>query len=100
MPGATVEHRRSDDTVAPIDGEPVDPFFDDWCTFCAPANLTGQPAASVPIGRGDGGLPVGLQIIGRRFEEVAVLAAAASVERVLPWAGAWPAVSVARAARD
>jgi Asp-tRNA(Asn)/Glu-tRNA(Gln) amidotransferase A subunit family amidase len=78
-----------------IDGEPIDPFFDDWCTFCAPANLTGQPAASVPIGFGDGGLPVGLQIVGRRFEEAAVLAAAASVERVLPWADAWPRVSVA-----
>jgi Asp-tRNA(Asn)/Glu-tRNA(Gln) amidotransferase A subunit family amidase len=81
-----------------IDGTPVDPFFDDWVTFCLPANLTGLPAASVPIGFGEGGLPVGLQIVGRRFEDAAVLAAAASVERVLPWADAWPPVSVARAA--
>jgi hypothetical protein len=69
-----------------IDGEPVDPFFDDWCTFCLPANLTGQPAASVPIGAGAGGLPVGLQIIGRRWEDATVLGAAAAVERTLPWA--------------
>jgi Asp-tRNA(Asn)/Glu-tRNA(Gln) amidotransferase A subunit family amidase len=67
-----------------IDGRPVDPFFDDWVTFCLPANLTGQPAASVPIGFGDDGLPVGLQIIGRRWEDAAVLGAAAAVERVLP----------------
>jgi Asp-tRNA(Asn)/Glu-tRNA(Gln) amidotransferase A subunit family amidase len=67
-----------------IDGTPVDPFFDDWCTFCLPANLTGQPAASVPIGVGDDGLPVGLQIIGRRWEDAAVLGAAAAVERVRP----------------
>ena len=67
-----------------IDGKPVDPFFDDWCTFCLPANLTGQPAASVPIGFGDDGLPVGLQIMGHRWEDATVLGAAAAVERVLP----------------
>ena len=69
---------------AAIDGRPVDPFFDDWCTFCLPANLTGQPAASVPIGDGEDGLPIGLQIIGRRWEDATVLAAAAAVERLLP----------------
>jgi Asp-tRNA(Asn)/Glu-tRNA(Gln) amidotransferase A subunit family amidase len=79
-----------------IDGQPVDQFFDDWVTFCLPANLTGQPAAAVPIGPGADGMPVGLQILGRRWEDAVVLAAAAAVERVLPWADAWPPVSVAR----
>ena len=82
---------------AEIDGQPVDPFFDDWVTFCLPANLTGRPAACVPIGAGDGGLPVGMQILGRRFEDAVVLGAAAAVERALPWADAWPPVSVAAA---
>ena len=76
-----------------IDGQPVDPFFDDWCTFCYPANLTGQPAACVPIGVDPAGLPIGLQIMGRRWEDATVLAAAAAVERVLPWADRWPPVS-------
>jgi Asp-tRNA(Asn)/Glu-tRNA(Gln) amidotransferase A subunit family amidase len=76
-----------------IDGEPVDPFFDDWCSFCLPANLTGQPAASVPIGLGNGGLPVGLQIVGRRWEDARVLAAAAAVEQALPWADLRPPLS-------
>src|SRR4051795_1931432 len=67
-----------------IDGHPVDPFFDDWVTFCLPANLTGQPAASVPVGFGDHGLPVGLQIMGRRWADAAVLEAAAAVERLFP----------------
>jgi Asp-tRNA(Asn)/Glu-tRNA(Gln) amidotransferase A subunit family amidase len=67
-----------------IDGQPIDQFFDDWCTFCVPANLTGQPAASVPIGADEDGLPIGLQIIGRRWEDLTVLAAAAAVERLLP----------------
>jgi Asp-tRNA(Asn)/Glu-tRNA(Gln) amidotransferase A subunit family amidase len=72
-------------TLSPesIDGQPIDQFFDDWCTFCVPANLTGQPAASVPIGADDDGLPIGLQIIGRRWEDLTVLAAAAQVERLL-----------------
>jgi Asp-tRNA(Asn)/Glu-tRNA(Gln) amidotransferase A subunit family amidase len=67
-----------------IDGRPVDPFFDDWVTFCLPANLTGRPAASVPVGLGDDGLPVGLQIMGRRWADAAVLEAAAAVEALFP----------------
>jgi Asp-tRNA(Asn)/Glu-tRNA(Gln) amidotransferase A subunit family amidase len=77
---------------AEIDGQPVDQFFDDWCHFCYPANLTGQPAASLPNGFGDDGLPVALQITGRRFEDDIVLAAAAAWERLAPWADAMPPV--------
>lgn len=78
-----------------IVGRQLDPSYDDWCMFCYPANLTGQPAASVPIGFGEGGLPIGLQIMGRRWEDGAVLEAAAAVEKVLPWGQNWPPVSVA-----
>lgn len=69
---------------AKVGGVPIDPFFDDWCHLCYPANLTGQPAISLPNGLGDDGLPVGLQMIGRRFEEATVLALAAAWERVMP----------------
>jgi len=72
-------------TPASIEGRPVDPFFDDWCTLVLPANLTGQPAASLPMGSGADGLPVGLQITGRRFDDATVLAAAAAYERRAPW---------------
>jgi Asp-tRNA(Asn)/Glu-tRNA(Gln) amidotransferase A subunit family amidase len=68
-----------------IDGVPVDPFFDDWCHLCYPANLTGQPAISLPNGFGDDGLPIGLQIIARRFDEETLLAVAAAWERLSPW---------------
>ena len=37
-----------------------------WTAFTYPFNVTGQPAASVPCGRDSDGLPVGLQIVGRR----------------------------------
>ena len=47
------------------------------------ANLTGQPAVSLPCGLDPGGLPVGLQLAGRRGADAALLAVAAVVERVL-----------------
>jgi Asp-tRNA(Asn)/Glu-tRNA(Gln) amidotransferase A subunit family amidase len=49
-------------------------------------NVFGLPAVSVPAGRSPEGLPIGVQIVGRPFEEAAVLAAAAVVEEAL---GGW-----------
>ena len=46
----------------------------------APFDLTGQPAVSVPCGFTEGGLPVGLQLVGRRFDERTVLRAAHAFE--------------------
>jgi Asp-tRNA(Asn)/Glu-tRNA(Gln) amidotransferase A subunit family amidase len=57
-----------------------------------PFNMTGQPAMSVPAGI-VGGLPIGLQIIGRRGEDALALRAAAALEQALPWAGKRPPVS-------
>jgi len=63
-----------------------------WIPFTYPFNLTGQPAASVPAGFTKDGLPVGLQIVGRRFDDVTVLRAAAAFERARPWARHRPPV--------
>ncbi len=68
-----------------IDGGPIGEFFDDWCHFSYPCNLSGQPAMSVPMGAAEEGLPVGLQIIGPRFSEARILRAAAAWERLAPW---------------
>jgi aspartyl-tRNA(Asn)/glutamyl-tRNA(Gln) amidotransferase subunit A len=59
--------------------------FSDWVPFTYPWNMTGQPAATVPCGFTREGLPVGLQIIGRRFADATVLRAAAAFEEVRPW---------------
>jgi aspartyl-tRNA(Asn)/glutamyl-tRNA(Gln) amidotransferase subunit A len=59
-------------------------------TFTCPFNLTGQPAASVPAGWTDDGLPVGLQIVGRHLDDVAVLRASAAYEAARPWHDRWP----------
>jgi Asp-tRNA(Asn)/Glu-tRNA(Gln) amidotransferase A subunit family amidase len=55
-------------------------------------NMTGQPAATVPCGFTTAGLPIGLQIVGRRFDDVTVLRAAAAFEAAHPWAQRRPAV--------
>jgi aspartyl-tRNA(Asn)/glutamyl-tRNA(Gln) amidotransferase subunit A len=52
---------------------------------CRPANFTGLPAISVPCGFTREGLPVGLQIIGRAFEETTVLRIAHSYEQANDW---------------
>ena len=56
-----------------------------WTAFTYPFNVTCQPAASVPCGRDSDGLPVGLQIVGRRGEDALVLRAARAFERAFPW---------------
>jgi amidase/aspartyl-tRNA(Asn)/glutamyl-tRNA(Gln) amidotransferase subunit A len=66
-----------------INGHAVDPTIG-WC-LTHPFNFTGHPAASVPAGLDKDGLPVGLQIIGRRFEDMTVLQAAAALEQARPW---------------
>ena len=52
-----------------------------WCSYTFPWNMTGQPAASVPVGFTKTGLPVGVQIVGRQGGEAEVLRAAAAIER-------------------
>ena len=48
-------------------------------------NLSGHPAASIPCGFTAGGLPVGLQIVGRPFDEATVLRVADAYQRATDW---------------
>lgn len=58
----------------------------DWTPFTYPFNLTQQPAASVPCGVTEAGLPAGLQIVGARYADALVLRAAAAFEAAAPFA--------------
>lgn len=58
--------------------------WSDWSPFTYPFNMTGQPAVSVPCGFDRGGLPVGLQIVGRRFDDATVLRLAATYQNAFP----------------
>lgn len=55
--------------------------------FTAPFNVTGQPAASLPIGIDAQGLPMGLQLAGPRGADHLVLALSRQIEEALPWRG-------------
>jgi Asp-tRNA(Asn)/Glu-tRNA(Gln) amidotransferase A subunit family amidase len=81
-------------TVGPseVNGEEVDPLLG-WC-LTYPFNFTGHPAASVPAGFTDEGLPIGMQIVGRRFADDTVLAASAAFERLRPWHDSYLALNI------
>jgi Asp-tRNA(Asn)/Glu-tRNA(Gln) amidotransferase A subunit family amidase len=75
--------------VADLGGRPAHSIFE-RLPFTYPFNLTGQPAASVPCGFTDDGLPVALQIVGRWHRDTDVLRAAACWESLAPWADRRP----------
>ena len=79
-----------------INGTPLDNYFQ-WFSLTYGITLTGLPAISVPCGFTRSGLPVGLQIVGRRRQEAAVLRAAAAFEAAAPWADRLPPVVTALA---
>jgi aspartyl-tRNA(Asn)/glutamyl-tRNA(Gln) amidotransferase subunit A len=63
-----------------------------WAEFSYPFNMSWNPAASVPCGFTEAGLPVGLQVVGKRFDDLSVLQAAAAFEQAQPWADRRPAL--------
>jgi amidase len=74
-----------------INGKPLDNYTQ-WFFLTYGITVTGLPAISVPCGFTRSGLPVGLQIVGRRRQEATVLRAAAAFEAAAPWADKIPPV--------
>jgi amidase len=72
-----------------INGKPLDNYTQ-WFFLTYGITVTGLPAISVPCGFTRSGLPVGLQIVGRRRQEAAVLRAAAAFETAASWADKIP----------
>ncbi|KYF66569.1 hypothetical protein BE15_21365 [Sorangium cellulosum] len=76
-------HRRFDLLVTPTLAGAAPPIEGGGplpASFAGPFSLTRQPAISVPMGVTGAGLPLGLQIVGRHFEEALVLRAARAFE--------------------
>lgn len=65
--------------------DPVAMYLND--VFTVPASLAGLPGISIPAGLSGGGLPLGLQLIGRPFDEETVLRAAGVLETAAGWGG-------------
>lgn len=68
---------------AEINGKPCDSLIGFAQTFLF--NLTGHPAASIPAGFSESGLPIGMQIIGRRYHDEDVLKVSKLIENLKPW---------------
>jgi aspartyl-tRNA(Asn)/glutamyl-tRNA(Gln) amidotransferase subunit A len=68
--------------------DPARPF--EHIAFTVPYNMSSQPAVSLNCGYTDDGRPIGLQIAGRRFDDIGVLRAAAAYERLRPPQRHWP----------
>lgn len=80
-----VRNAEDGNTRGPLEmnGRKIEPLIGFCETFFS--NFTGNPAASVPAGLTKEGLPVGMQIIGKKFRDEDVLAVAKTFEDIAPW---------------
>ena len=93
--------RRFDVVLSPV--SPVPAYAAEWASptndperpfehiaFTLPFNMSEQPSASIDCGHTKAGLPISLQITGRRFDDLGVLQVAAAWERLRPAQRPWP----------
>jgi Asp-tRNA(Asn)/Glu-tRNA(Gln) amidotransferase A subunit family amidase len=78
-PAAAIPAFRHGERSWQVEGKTVH-YLDAW-SYAEFFNLLGNPAAVVPVGRSPEGLPIGVQIVGRPWEEEQVLAVAAALEK-------------------
>jgi aspartyl-tRNA(Asn)/glutamyl-tRNA(Gln) amidotransferase subunit A len=73
-----------------IEGRKVDTVRKAWYPYTHPFNLTGHPAVTLPCGFHGDGLPMAIQLVGRRFEDARLFRVAALYEQTRPWADRRP----------
>ncbi|HEY0662971.1 MAG TPA: amidase, partial [Thiobacillaceae bacterium] len=83
-PTVRVEPPRRGTTRVQLGGREL-PLHTALTSLTMPFNLTGMPALTLPCGRGDSGLPIGLQIVGQCGDDWSVLRVAARVEDLLQY---------------
>jgi Asp-tRNA(Asn)/Glu-tRNA(Gln) amidotransferase A subunit family amidase len=82
---------RCDDADFAINGKPIDAMLQ-WC-MTYPFNLVSQcPVATVPSGSAKSGVPTGMQIVGRTYDDVNVFRAAKAYEDANPWRDKRPSI--------
>ena len=78
FPHGSIHPHKIDDTHIKL------PWLD-WASFLYDANLAGMPACAIPMGFGDEGLPLSLQIIGPEGSDYQVLRVAEAIEKLIGW---------------
>ncbi len=78
FPHGSIHPHKIDDTHIKL------PWLD-WASFLYDANLAGMPACAIPMGFGDEGLPLSLQIIGPTGSDYEVLRVAEAIEKLIGW---------------
>lgn len=81
------------DVNVDVPGKPDGRNLCTWQYYTYPFNLTGQPAASIPVGFTSGGLPVGLQMVAKINCETDIFRGAAAFENARPWVHKTPPVA-------
>lgn len=79
----------AEDTKGPSDAEQLIGFCQTWLQ-----NMTGNPAASVPAGLGKNNLPIGVQVVGKRYFDEDVFKVARVIEEAMPWANNYKEIKV------
>lgn len=87
-PPLRVTHRAGDPLE--IGGKPVGSLRECWYNYCVPINASGHPAMAIPCGRTTDGLPIGVQVVAPWRHEPRLIAVAAGIEAIAPWASMWP----------
>jgi aspartyl-tRNA(Asn)/glutamyl-tRNA(Gln) amidotransferase subunit A len=75
-----------------IEGRKADSVRKAWYPYTHPFNLTGHPAITLPCGFHSDGLPMAIQLVGRRGEDARLLRVAALFEQARPWAARRPQI--------
>ncbi len=66
----------------PVDGVPTD-YWEVLVGDCQPFNVTGHPVTVIPVGLSPDRLPIGVQLVGRRFTDFRLLATAGAIEDIV-----------------
>ena len=86
-PTMAVKAFEIDNNPSVINNINVDPIWG-YTPFTHPINMIGYPAASIPCGFSDDGLPIGLHIIGRHSDEKTIFKLSSAIEKSKPWPAA------------
>ena len=79
--GPAIPHGPSAGLIE-VDGQPL-PYQVAGTAYCSPFNLTGHPSVVLPLARSSEGLPIGVQLVGRRWDEPRLLAIASRLADVI-----------------